>query len=208
MNTPPRISLIISIILLLHSVNVHAQRLEVHPNLDLSTNTISNKVWGVGAAVDLDQWVKNTIFRVNFNWGMSPDRSSTDKTNPRYQKFSGGVSVLYSLKIIEKLTFRCGADLDYTHLRYSHVYGEDTISKPTKLLTWLQTGNFIGIGPHISFQYELTSRFNIALNVIPTYLIPVKATSNIATMESEYRKGLWLFQFQFGVSYKLFKHNQ
>ena len=204
-NLKPHTSYLIPLffILLFTSVTVHAQRLEVHGNLDLSTNTVSNKVWGVGAAVDFDQWVKNVTFRANFNWGRQQEKN--DAENPFYQKLSGGVSALYSLKIIEKLTFQCGAELNYTHLRYSHVYDIDTTTSPSKLLTWLQEGNFIGIGPHIGLRYAISPRFSAAFNFIPTYLIPVGTKSNIPTFESEYKKGIWLFQLQLGLSYKLFK---
>jgi len=110
------------LILLSTSITVNAQRLEVHGNYDLSTNNTSHKVWGCGTAVDFDQWVKNVVFRANFNWGMSREKNNS-----------------------------------------------------------------------------------AAFNFIPTYLIPVGTKSNIPTFESEYKKGIWLFQLQLGLSYKLFK---
>ena len=191
-------------ILLFTSVTVHAQRLEIHVNKDLSTNTIAHKAWGVGAAVDIDQWVKSVIFRANFNCGMFWQKHNPSE-NPRYLRFSGGISALYSLKIIEKLTFQCGAEVNYTHIRYSHIYGIDSTSSSHNIITWLQEGNFIGIGPHVGLRYQLSSRFSAAFNFIPTYLIPVSAKSNMPTLESEYKKGIWLFQLQLGFSYQLFK---
>ncbi|MCL2435357.1 MAG: hypothetical protein FWD09_04365 [Lentimicrobiaceae bacterium] len=191
------------LIIFFSSVSVHAQRLEVHGNLDLSTNAISNKVLGVGAAVDFDQWVKNVTFRAHFNWGAYFKKNSPE--NPRYQRFSGGFSGLYSLKIIDMLAFQCGAEVNFTHLRYSHIYGIDSTSSSHNIITWLQEGNFIGIGPHIGLRIAPASRLSVVFNFIPTYLIPVGTKSNMPTLESEYKKGIWLFQLQLGLSYKLFK---
>jgi hypothetical protein len=199
--TTYRLPIIIGIVLLFCFVNVNAQRLEIHGIKDLSNNEIANKPWGVGGAIDIDHLVKRTIFRAHFDW--SRYRTKDDITNHNYQRMSGGISTLYSFKIIERLTFRCGVEINYTHIRHSYIHGLDTINN--KAITLLQTGNFIGIGPHIALNYELSPRFNVALNFIPVYLIPVSSKSYIPTIESEYKKGLWLFPIQLGLSYKLFK---
>jgi len=196
-----RMLFFIAIVLLISKINLSAQRLEVHANKDLSTNATANRAWGVGGAIDFDEWIKRTTFRVNFNWAMF--REKDDRVNPNYQRLSGGISAFYSFKVIEKLTFYCGAEINYSNLRHSYIHGLDTINK--KAITLQQTGNFVGIGPHLSLQYELSSRFNVALNFIPTYLIPVSFKSSIKATEPEYKKGIWLFQIQLGLSYKLFK---
>ena len=178
-----------------------AQRLEVHGIKDFSTNETANKAWGVGGAIDLDQLVKRTIFRIHFDWAMYKPKNDIISTN--YRRMTGGVSALYSFKLMEKLTFRCGVEVNYTNARHSYVHGVDTIND--RFVTLLQTGNFIGIGPHIALNYEVSSRFNAVLNFVPVYLIPVSSKSYITTVEPEYKKGLWLFPLQLGISYKLFK---
>ena len=213
MNTPLpqtayRLPIIVSIVLLFCFVNVNAQRLEIHGIKDLSNNEIANKPWGVGAAVDLDQFVKRTIFRVHFDWTMYKKKDGV--TNPHYQRMSGGISALYSLKVIDKLTLRCGIEVNYSHIRYSHICAEDSISK--KSITWLQNANFIGIGPHVALNYELSRRFNIVFNFVPVYLITVSTKSYFTQSylpipESDYKKGVWLFPLQLGLSYKIFNPN-
>jgi len=198
---------IIGIILLFGVVNLHAQRLEVHINKDLSPDTTANRVvnkaWGVGGAIDIDQLIRNVVFRVNFNW--TRYRKKDDITNPNYQRLTGGISALYSAKIVEKLMFQGGVELNYTHLIYSHVYGIDSTNFPSNLITLSQTGSFIGIGTHVGLRYDFSSRLSAAFNFIPTYLLPVRAKSSIIAIEPKYTKGIWLFQLQLGFSYRLFK---
>ena len=196
-------------LLFLCSLSVYAQRIEIHANKDLSPNEIVNKAWGVGGAVDLDQWVKNVIFRANFNWAIY--KPTNDAAHHNYQRFSGGVAALYSVKIKDKFSIQGGVELSYTHLKHSYIYGyEPTIpgdSSETKLLTVLHNGNFIGIAPHIGVRYELGKRMCAVLNFIPTYLIPAGSKSSAPTVESEYKKGIWLFPIQLGLSYQLYKHD-
>jgi len=199
--TAYRLPIILGIVLLFCFVNVNAQRLEVHAIKDLSPNEIANKAWGVGAAVDLDQWVKKTIFRVHFDWAMH--RKTDDIANHHYQRMSGGISALYSLKIIDKLTFRCGVEVNYSYIRHSYIY--EIVNQ--KANTWLQNAHFIGIGPHVALNYELGRRFNVVFNFVPVYLITVSTKSNLPGLESEYNKGLWLFPLQLGLSYKIFNPN-
>ena len=201
----PHLSLVICI-LLFSFLNVNAQRLEVHPVKYLSNNSIANKAWGVGASLDLDQWVKKVTFRLNFNWGMYQKKS---EKNPRFQLFSGGVSAFYSLKIKEKLSFQCGAEVNFTHLSYSYIYGVEHTATDTvggRMLTVQHIGNCIGIGPHVGLRYDFTPRFAMALNFIPQYLIPVNHKSSVKIIESEYEKGVWLFPIQLGFSFKLFNY--
>jgi hypothetical protein len=198
----PHLSLIICI-LLFSFQNLNAQRIEVHPIKDFSTNSIANKAWGVGVSVDFDQWVKKVTFRANFNWGLYQKKSSDN--HPRFQLLSGGVSAFYSWKIREKISLQCGAEVNYTNLGYSYVYGVDTLQH-NKPLTVQHTGNFIGIGPHVSVRYDFTPRFFMALNFIPQYLIPVSNKSSVKTVPPEYEKGVWLFPIQLGFSFKLFNN--
>jgi hypothetical protein len=194
------------IFFILFTGNTFAQRLEIHANKDFSTNEIATKAWGVGAAVDLDQFVKNVIFRANFNWAIH--RPNGDVVHHNYQRFTGGVSALYSLKIKDKISIQGGVELSYTFLRHSYIYSyEPTPDDTTKArtLTVLHTGNFIGIAPHIGVRYELGKRMSAVLNFIPTYLIMVGNKSSAPSVASEYQKGFWLFPIQLGLSYQLYK---
>ena len=198
----PHLSLVICI-LLFSFPNANAQRIEIHGIKDISTNSIANKAWGVGGAIDFDQWVKNVTFRANFNWGMYQKKNSG--TNPKFQLLSGGISAFYSLKIKEKISFQCGAEVNYTNLRYSYIYGVEHTATDTvggRNLTVQHTGNCIGIGPHIGFRYNFSPRFSVVLNFIPQYLIPVNSKSSVKTIEPEYEKGVWLFPIQLGFSFK------
>ena len=198
----PHLTLIICI-LLFSFQNLNAQRIEVHPVKDLSTNSIANKAWGVGGAIDFDQWVKKVTFRLNFNWGMYQNKNS--ETHPRFQLLSAGISAFYSFKLTEKISLQCGAEVNYTNLRYSYIYGF-TDSIAGKPLTVQHTGNCIGIGPYIGARYEFTPRFCIALNFIPQYLITVSNKSSVTIITPEYEKGVWLFPIQLGFSFKLFNN--
>jgi len=186
-------------------LKINAQRLEVHAIKDFSTNTIANKAWGVGGAIDFDQWVKKTTFRINFDWAIYKKIDNT--TNPNYQRLSGGISAFYSFKLTEKITFQCGAGLNYSNLKHSFIYDIDSLQHG-KPLTVQHTGNFIGIGPHLELCYELAPRFNVVLNFVPNYLIPVSRKSNVKTIDPEYEKGVWLFPIQLGISFKLFNPDQ
>jgi len=197
----PQLSLIVCI-LLFSFQNTNAQRIEIHPIKYLSTNSIANKAWGVGGAIDFDQWVKNVTFRANFNWGMYQKKS---ENNPRFQLFSGGISAFYSLKIKEKTSFQCGAEVNYTNLRYSYIYGVEHTATDTvggRALTVQHTGNCIGIGPHIGLRHDFSPWFSMTLNFIPQYLIPVNSKSSAKDIEPEYKKGIWLFPIQLGFSFK------
>jgi hypothetical protein len=192
--------------------NVLAQRLEIHANKDLSLNEIANKAWGVGGAVDLDQWVKNVIFRANFNWAIYKPTNEpiNDVKHHNYQRFCGGVSALYSLKIKEKISIQGGVELNYTFLRHTYIYGYKPIPNDTAHVTTntvKHTGNFIGIAPHIGVRYKLGKRMSAALNFVPTYLIMVGNKSSTLDVESEYQKGFWIFPIQLGLSYQLFKND-
>jgi hypothetical protein len=186
---------------------LHAQRIEVHFNKDFSTNSIANKGLGVGGAVDLDQWVKNTTFRFNFNWLMY---KKSDEINHNYQKLSGGFSSFYTFAW-EKFSLQCGAEINFTNLKHTYRYGTVEIdSLHSKYVNLQENGNFIGIGPHIGARYELSPRFSIVFNFIPTYLIRVQNKMNSNDHEStkgvipEYSKGFWIFPMQLGISFKLF----
>ena len=198
-NFSPPLSIVI-FILLFNFSNVNAQRIEIHGIKDFSTNSTANKAWGVGGAIDLDQWVKKVTFRLNFNWGMYQKKNDV---NTKFQLLNGGISAFYSLKINEKTSFQCGAEVNYTNLRLSYIFAIDDLQQG-KPLTVQHTGNFIGIGPHIGIRYEFTPRISIALNIIPQYLIPVSNKSSVKTIPPEYEKGVWLFPIQLGFSFKLF----
>jgi len=191
-------------ILFFYIVNVNAQRLELHANKDLSTNEIATKAWGVGGALEYDQWVKKTTFRANFNWTMY--RNNVDEPHHYYQRMSGGASVFYTLKLAEKITFQCGGEINYTYVKHSYIYDYEPIdSLHAKPLTTLQSGNFIGIGPHLGVRYAFGPRLSVVLNVVPTYLISIRPKSDIITLAPLYKKGIWLFPIQLGFSYLLFK---
>ena len=210
MNTSPlasRISFLGLLFLFFCFVNTNAQRLEVHAIKDFSTDENANKAWGVGGAIELDQWVKNVAFKINFDWAKML-KQKNDDTNPRYQRMSGGVAVYYFIDFAEKATFQCGAEINYYNLKHSYIYDYEHIPPDTifgRALTLQQVGNFIGVAPYIGLLYKLTPRFSVALNVVPTYLIPVHSKSSKITIEPEYKKGIWLFPIRLGLSYQLFK---
>lgn len=203
-----RILLIMSIALLLCVQNINAQRIEVHGIKDLSTDAMVNKAWGVGGAIELDQLVKYLTFKINFDWVMYRDKINQIK--PKYQKMNGGIAVCYSVQFFEKFTLQCGAELNYSYLKNSYIYDYEHTPTDTiwgKPLTLLQTGGFIGTGLHIGVQYKLSPRFNIVLNVVPTYLIPVHAKSSVIAIEPEYKNGIWVFPIKLGFSYQLFRRD-
>jgi len=195
----PHLSLVICI-LLFGFQNLNAQRIEIHPVKYLSTNSIANKAWGVGGAIDFDQWVKNVTFRANFNWGMHQNKNASP--NPKFQLLSGGISAFYSVKIKEKISFQCGAEVNYTNLKCNSGYYYEFTSTDTIGRAVHHTGNFIGIGPHIGFRYEFSPRFSMTLNFIPQYLIPVSNKSSVKDIKPEYEKGIWMFPIQLGFSFK------
>jgi len=197
----PQLSLVICI-LLFSFQNLNAQRIEVHGIKDLSTNSIANKAWGVGGAIDFDQWVKNITFRANFNWGMHQNKNASP--NPKFQLLSGGISAFYSLQIKEKTSFQCGAEVNYTNLKCNSGYYFEYTATDTIALSLHHIGNFIGIGAHIGFRYDLSPRFCIALNFIPQYLILVNNKVSVKNEESIYNKGIWMFPIQLGISFKLY----
>jgi hypothetical protein len=186
--------------------NISAQRIEVHGIKDLSTHSIANKAWGVGGAVDLDQCVKNTVFRINFNWAMY---KKNDEIKHNHQRFSGGVSAFYSVKVQEKISLQCGAEVNFTGLKHSYRYDTEEVDPTsatgaTKYITLLQNGNFIGIGPHIGARYAFGPRVSMVFNFVPTYLIPVSSKSSLRNVDTEYDKGIWMFPLQLGFSVRLF----
>jgi len=191
--------LLLSAFWLLPSAN--AQRLEVHLDKDLSTNTIAGKAWGAGAAIELDQLVKKMTFRINFDWSMYRKKEGIE--NPNYQKMSGGISALYTFNIAKNTEFLCGLDLNYTHLKYSYIISFDTIAKKPNTLQ--HKGNFIGMGTHFKLQYKFTSRFNGSISFVPVYLFPISNKVSDGVSEPEYKKGLWLFPLRIGFSFLLFK---
>jgi len=185
--------------------NVNAQRLEVHAIKDLSTDENAHKAWGVGCTVELDQWVKSTSFKVTFDWGIYKDKNLD--IHPNFQRMGGSIAACYNINFREKFTFQFGGEISYIHLKYSYIYDYDQIdSLLSKPLTLIQTGGFIGIAPYIGVQYKLTSQFNVTLNVVPTYMIPVHSKSSVFAMPPEYKKGIWLFPIRLGISYQLFKN--
>lgn len=197
------------IIVLLFFLNgIHAQRFEIHAIKDFSNNETAHKAWGVGAAVDLDQWVKNVIFRPHFDWAFH--KPTNDLANNNYQRFCGGISALYSYKIKDKISIQGGVGLNYTHLRHSYIFGYEPVEGDTtslKFLTVLHTGSFIGIGAHVGARYELGKRLSVVLNFVPTYLITVGNKSSTPQVTPEYNKGLWLFPLQLGLSYKFYQND-
>jgi len=200
-----KLSLLLSTfcILFFFSPFVFAQRIEVHGIKDLSNKSIPNKAWGVGGALHLDQWVKNTSFSAHFDW--TTYRPKNKETNPKYDRLSGGISAFYSVYFSKKFSLQCGVEVNYTHLRHSYRYDIEEIAPQTeKYITLLQTGNFIGIGPYLGVNYDLTQRFGLKLNIIPTYLISVSSKSSARAVPSEYSKNIWLFPIQLGITYKIF----
>lgn len=199
--------ILLLIFLLCSSVFIHAQRLEIHAIKDFSTNSIATKAWGVGGALDFDQFVKNTTFRINFDWTMF--NSKSDLISPKYSKTSGGVAAFYSFRLTEKISFQCGLAINYSKLKYSYIYDYELIitEKDTttgKPKTLLNIGDFIGIGPHLSFYYEVGKRVNFLFNFLPAYLFSVNSKSSVKSINPEYSKGIWLFPIQLGFSVKLF----
>ena len=194
---------IFSVFLLFCFLPISAQRLEVHVIKDLSNNNIVNKAWGVGGAIHLDQWVKKTTFGVHFDW--TTYRPNGKKDNPRFDRMSGGIFAFYSLNVADNITIQCGVNVQYTHLKYSHIINYQAIDSETeKPVTIQHTGDFIGIGPVLGFNYKLSKRFALRISVVPTYLVSVKSKSTIPDVSPEYNKDLWLFPIQAGVTYKLF----
>jgi hypothetical protein len=184
-----------------------AQCIEVHLIKDFSTNKTANNAWGGGGALHFDQFVKKTTFSIKFDW--TTYRKKSSEINPRYNRISGGILAFYSVKIYKKISLQCGAEANYTNLKYSYRYGiEELDPKTEKLITLQQTGHFIGIGPLVGFNYELSPRFAIKFNFIPNYLISVGSKSSLPAVEPEYSKGIWLFPIQLGVTYKLFNSEQ
>jgi len=200
----PHLSLIICI-LLFSFQSLNAQRIEVHGVKDLSTNSIANKAWGVGGAIDFDEWVKKVTFRANFNWGRYQKKNANP--NPKFQLLSGGISAFYSLQIKEKISFQCGAEVNYTNLKSFSGYTGYTANDSVRV-SLQHTGNFIGIGAHIGFRYDLSQRFSVVLNFIPQYLVLVSNKTSVKGKESIYDKGIWLFPIQLGISFKLFNSEQ
>jgi hypothetical protein len=193
----------IGIILLFSIVNVNAQRLEVHGIKDFSSNETANKAWGIGGALDIDQLVKRTIFRVSADWAMYRKK---DDINTNYQRISGGISAFYSFKLSEKATVHCGLAVNYTQMKHSYRFAFENIDSLTsKPVTLQHTGNFIGIGPHLDLQYSLTQRVKFVINFIPVYLIPINYKVSNKISEPEYNKGIWLFPLQVGFSFQLYK---
>ena len=184
-----------------------AQRLEVHGIKDFSNNSTANKAWGVGGALHFDQFVKKTTFSAHFDWATY--RSKNKETNPRYDRISGGVSAFYAVTLSKKISLHCGAEINYTNLKYTYRYAiEEVVPNTEKFLTVQQTGHFIGIGPHVGLNYELSPRFSLRLNFIPSYLISVGSKSSVPDIEPEYSKGMWLLPLQLGITYKLFMSEQ
>jgi hypothetical protein len=176
----------------------------VHGIKELSTHSIATKAWGVGGAIDLDQWVKRTTFRIHFDWTMY--RKKDEMPKPKYQRLCGGISALYTFPIARKTEFRCGLELNFTQLKYSYINGFEIVDTvPSKPITLMHTGNFIGIGPHLDVNYELTPRIKVALNFVPVYLIPVKYKVSDKVSDPEFKKGVWLFPIQLGFSFLIYK---
>ena len=192
--------------MLLYYQNVNAQRFEVHAIKDLSTNEQAHKAWGAGGVIELDQLVKKTTFKAYFDWAMFKDKEN--ENHSKYQRMSGGIIACFTHDFTDKFTVQCGGEINYSFLKHSYIYDYEPLPNDTtifKPLTWLQTGNFIGLGIHVGVLYKLTPRFSVILNVAPTYLIPVLAKSSVMSKESEYKKGIWLFPIRLGISYQLFK---
>ena len=195
------------IILLFCFVTVHAQRLEVHGIKDFSTDDNANHAWGVGGMVEFDQLVKQTTFKVYFDWATYKEKNNA--SNPNYQRMGGGIAACYSIDFSKKFTFQCGVEVNYMYLKHSYIYTYDVLDSVTsKPLTVLQKGSFLGIGPHIGLLYKLSPRFSVALNVVPTYLISIGRKSSVIAIEPEYNKGIWLFPIRFGISYQLFNQDK
>ena len=204
-HTPNLARLLTILLLLFCSTNLFAQRLAVHAIKDFSTDSNANKAWGVGGNIELDQLVKKMTFKGYFDWATYKDKDNP--IHPNYQRMGGGITVCYSIDIAKKLTFQCGADINYTHVKHSYIHKYDYIDSITsRPLTLLQKGNFIGIGPHIGCLYKITPRFNVTLNVTPSYLISVGGKSSVDAIEPEYNKGIWLFPIRLGLSYQIFKN--
>jgi len=195
----------------LFMASIFAQQIGIHAIKDLSNNSVSHKAWGVGGSIDLDQWVKKTTFRINFDWTIF--RNKNDEIHPNYQRISGGISAFYSYKISKKFTFQCGAEISYSNLKYSYIYNYEVIINQTDTIgsraqTLQHTGDFVGIGAHLGLSYELSPRFNLALSLTPTYLISVSSKSSVFAIEPIYSKNIWLFPLKLALSYKLFNSEQ
>jgi len=192
-----------SAFLLFCFLSISAQRIEIHGIKELSNNSTANKAWGVGGAVLFDQWVKKTTFGAHFDW--TTYRSKNKETHPNFNRMSGGISTYYSLNLTKKISLQCGAEFNFTNIKYSHIHRYEKIdSLSAKAVTLLQTGNFIGIGAHIGVNCELSKRFGLKINVIPTYLISVGSKSSLPDVKPEYAKGMWIFPLQLGITYKIF----
>jgi hypothetical protein len=186
--------------------NLLAQRLEVHAIKDFSTDANATKAWGVGGAIEFDQLVKKMSFKAYFDWATYKEKESI--TNLKYQRMTGGITACYSVKINDKATFQCGAEISYTHLKHSYIYKYTPIdSVASKPITLLQRGDFVGIGAYVGLLYKLTPRFSVMLNVVPTYLISVSAKSSENEVKAEYDKGIWLFPIRLGLTYQLFNND-
>ena len=180
-----------------------AQRIEVHGIKDLSNNSIANKAWGVGGAIYMDQWVKKTAFGVHFDW--TTYRPKNKASNHRFNRMTGGVTAYYSLYVTPKISLLCGAAINYTNLQHSYIYTIEKVEKEKeRLVTVLHKGHFIGVGPYVGVNYDLSKRFGVKLYVIPTYLISVGSKSSLPEVKSEYAKGIWIFPLQLGITYKIF----
>ncbi|MCL2246962.1 MAG: hypothetical protein FWC10_07615 [Lentimicrobiaceae bacterium] len=200
-------TLLVINILLLAAQSLNAQRLEVHAIKDFSTNEQANKAWGVGGTFEFDQLVKKATFKIYFDWAMHNDKNDINK-KPKYQRMVGGIIACFSHDFSDKFTIQLGGEVNYAYLKHSYIYAYEPIPPDTvggRSLTLLQTGGFIGIGPHVGLLYKLTSQFSVVLNVAPTFLIPVHAKSSVLTKDPEYKKGVWLFPIRLGFSYQLFK---
>lgn len=194
--------------LFLLAVNVQAQRLELRFNKEFSNNAITNKSLGAGGSFIIDGWADRLDFQLNFDYAGYKAEADNNGISTKYRKLKGGISALYVLPVGKMCFFRVGGDISYNNLQKVDSWNDTVVNvdNGNSFVNRTHYGHSLGIGAIADFQVKLGNYVRIGAGIIPSYLIPLAAKTTSPSVESDYKKGLFIMQLQIGLEIKLYNN--
>lgn len=190
----------IAILIIFLSIGIvgFSQQLEVRFNSEFQKDSEVKNSLGAGASLVFDEWVKNMNFQINFDWAHFKSKSDYTAYSTKYNKIKVGASALYCFPLGKSFLFRAGVDLSYNDLKKIN-----TLKTDSTYYYVSHKGNMLGLGGILNLQWRLGNRISIGANVIPTYLIPLISKTDRPEVESYYKKGFFVLQFQIGLIFRM-----
>ncbi len=175
-----------------------SQQLEVRFDSEFQKDSEVKSSLGGGASLVFDEWVERMNFQINFDWAHLKSDADYTGYSTKFNKIKVGASALYCFPLGKSFLFRAGIDLSYNDLKKIN-----TLKNDSTYYYVSHKGNMLGLGGIVNLQWRLGNRISLGANLIPTYLIPLSYKTDRPNVESYYKKGLFVLQFQIGLVFRM-----